>query len=75
VEGTWHKSFDPTDGVDVSSLGSSSDGAGDVVVEVLPPIAVGVLGSVMGGVDSPMEISSVAPLLSTWKLNSSKAIL
>jgi hypothetical protein len=45
-----------------------------VVVEILPPIAVGILGSAAGGVDSPMEISSAAPSLSTWKLNSPKAI-
>jgi hypothetical protein len=66
--------FDPIDGVDVSSLGSSSNGVGDVVVGVLPPIAGGVLGSAASGVDSLMEISSAAPLLSTWKLNNPKAI-
>jgi hypothetical protein len=66
--------FNPTDGVDVSSLGSSSDGVGDVAVKVVPPIADDVLGSAAGGVDLPMEISSAAPSLSTWKLNNPKAI-
>jgi hypothetical protein len=32
------------------------------------------LGSTAGGVDSLMEISSVVPSLSTWKLNNPKAI-
>jgi hypothetical protein len=66
--------FDPTDGVNVSSLGSSSSGVGGVVVGVLPPMAGGVLGSAVSGVDSLMETSSVAPLLSMWKLNNPKAI-
>jgi hypothetical protein len=66
--------YDPTNGVDVSSLRSSSDGVGDIIVEVLPPIASGVLGSAAGRVDSLMEISSAAPLLSTWKLHNTKAI-
>jgi hypothetical protein len=66
--------FDPTDWVEVSSLGSSSDGVGGVVVEGVPPIASGVLGSATGRVDSTMEISSAAPSSSTWKLNNPKAI-
>jgi hypothetical protein len=71
--GSW-KSFDPTDGVEVSSLGSSSDGVGGVVVEGVSPIVSGVLGFGTGGVDSLMEISSAAPSSSTWKLNHPKAI-
>jgi hypothetical protein len=66
--------FDPTDGVEVSSLGSFSDGVVGVVIEGVPPIAGGMFGSAMGGVDSLMEISSTAPSLSTWKLNNPKAI-
>jgi hypothetical protein len=66
--------FDPTDGVKVSSLGSSFDGVGGVVVEGVPPIVSGVLGSAMGGVNSLMKISSAALSSSTWKLNNSKAI-
>jgi hypothetical protein len=66
--------FDPTAGVEVSSLGSSSDGFGGNVVEQAPPIASDVLGFAMGRVDSLMEISLVAPSSSTWKLNNLKAI-
>jgi hypothetical protein len=65
---------DPTDGVEVSSLGSSSDGVGGVIVEEAPPIASDVLGSATGRVDSLMEISLAAPSSSTWKLNNPKAI-
>jgi hypothetical protein len=72
--GGSQKSFDPTDGVEISSLGSSSDGVGGVVVEGVPPIAGGVLGSSTGGVYSLMEISSAAPSPSKWKLNDPKAI-
>jgi hypothetical protein len=66
--------FDPTDGVEASSLGSSSDGVSGVVVEGTAPTAGGVLGSATGGVESLMEISSATPSSSTWKLNSPKAI-
>jgi hypothetical protein len=66
--------FDPTNGVKVSSLGSSSDGVGGVVVEEAPPIASDVLRSTTSRVDSLMEISLAAPSSSTWKLNYPKAI-
>jgi hypothetical protein len=66
--------FDPTDGVEASSLGSSSDGVSGVVVKGVPPIAGGVLGSATGGVESLMEISSASPSPSTRNLNSPKAI-
>jgi hypothetical protein len=68
------KSFDPTDGVKVFSFGSSSDGAGGALVEGLPMMAGGVVVSTSSGADSPMESSSITPLLSTWKLNSPKAM-
>jgi hypothetical protein len=68
------KSFDPTDGVEVSSLDFSSNGASGMVVEGLPSIAGGVLVSAAGGAQSLMDISSIAPSLSTRKLNSPKAI-
>jgi hypothetical protein len=68
------KSFGPTNGAEVSSLGSTSDGVSGVVIEGLPSIASDVLGSAAVGVESQTEISSVAPSLSTWKLNSPKAI-
>jgi hypothetical protein len=78
------KSFDLTDGVDILSFGSSSDGTSSAIVEGLPPTAGGVLVSVMSGAESLMEISSItpslmeissiAPSLSTWKLNSLKAM-
>jgi hypothetical protein len=68
------KSFDPTDGVEVSSLGSSSDGASGIVVEGLPPITGDVLGSAAGSVELLTEISSATPPSSTQKLNSPKAI-
>jgi hypothetical protein len=61
--------FDPTDGVDVSSFGSSSDGIGGVAVGGVPPIASGVFGSATSGADSMMEISSAALSSSMWKLN------
>jgi hypothetical protein len=73
--GGSRKSFDLTDGVEVSSLGSSFGGISGVVVKGLPPIASGALGSATGGIDSLMEISSAAPLSSRWKLNNPKAIL
>jgi hypothetical protein len=44
------KSFDPTNGVEVSSLGSSSDGASGVVIEGFPSIAGDAPGSAVGGV-------------------------
>jgi hypothetical protein len=71
--GSW-KSFDPTDGVEVSSLGSSSDGASGVVVEGFPSMDGGVLGSATGGVKSLTEISSATPSSSMRKLNSPKSI-
>jgi hypothetical protein len=66
--------FDPTDGVEVSSLSSSSNGVSRVVDEGVPPTAGGVLGSAAVRVKSLMEISSVTLSSSTWKLNSPKAI-
>jgi hypothetical protein len=35
----------------------------------LPSVTGGVLGIVAGGAESPTEISSATPSLSTWKLN------
>jgi hypothetical protein len=66
--------FDPTDGVDVSSLGSSSNGVGGVAVKGVPPIANGMLGSATSRADSMMEINSAAPSSSTWKLNNPRVI-
>jgi hypothetical protein len=68
------KSFDPTDGVEVLSFDSSSNGASGAIVEGLPPTAGGVLVSAVGGAKSLMEISSIAPSLSTRKLNIPKAM-
>jgi hypothetical protein len=68
------KSFDPTDGVEVISFDSSSDGASSAIVEGLPPTAGGVLVSAVSGAESLMEISSIDPSLSTRKLNSPKAM-
>jgi hypothetical protein len=45
-----------------------------MVVEGLPSTVGGVLVSAAGGAESLMEISSIAPLLSTRKLNSPKAM-
>jgi hypothetical protein len=64
----------PTDGVEVLSLGSSSDGASSMVVEGLSSTTSGVLALAMGGAKSLMEISSIAPSLSTRKLNNPKAM-
>jgi hypothetical protein len=68
------KLFDPTDGVKIFSLGSSSDGASGMVVEGLPSITGDVLGAAAGGIESLTEISSATLSLSTWKLNSLKAM-
>jgi hypothetical protein len=68
------KSFDPTDGVDVSGLGSSSDGIGGIAVKGVPPIASGVFGSATNGADSTMVINSAPPSSSTWKLNNPRVI-
>jgi hypothetical protein len=45
-----------------------------MVVEGLPSIAGDAFGSAAGGVKLLTEISSVTPSLSTWKLNSPKAM-
>jgi hypothetical protein len=66
--------FEPTDGVDVSSLGSSSDDVGGVAIEGVPPIANGVFGSTTSVADLIMEISSAAPSSSMWKLNNPRVI-
>jgi hypothetical protein len=66
--------FDPTDGVDVSSIGSTSTDVGDVVVEGVLSTASGVSRSAARGVGSMMEINSAAPSSSTWKLNNPKVI-
>jgi hypothetical protein len=66
--------FDPTNGVEVFSFDSSSDGASSAIVEGLPPTAGGVLVSAVSGAESLMEISSIAPSLSMRKLNSPKAM-
>jgi hypothetical protein len=55
------KPLDPTDGVNSSSLGSSSsgvDGAGGAVAERSPPITGGVPGIVAGGAELIMLIES-----------------
>jgi hypothetical protein len=65
---------DPTDGVDVSSLGFSSDGVGGVLVEGVLPMASGALESVTNGANSMMEINSAAPSSSTWKLNNPRVM-
>jgi hypothetical protein len=66
--------FDPTDGVDVSSLGSFSDGIGGIAVKGVPLIASGVFGSATNGADSTMVINSAPPSSSTWKLNNPRVI-
>jgi hypothetical protein len=68
------KLFNPTDGVKVFSFHSSSNGASGAIVEGLPPTVGGVLVLAMGRAESLMEISSIAPSLSTQKLNSPKAM-
>jgi hypothetical protein len=64
--------FDPTNGVEVFGLDSSSDGASSTIVGGLPPTAGGVLVSTTGGIESLTEISSATLSLSMWKLNSPK---
>jgi hypothetical protein len=68
------KSFDPIDGVEIFSLDPSSDGASGMVIEGLPSITGDVLGAATGGVESLTEISLATLSLSTWKLNSPKAM-
>jgi hypothetical protein len=59
------KSFDPTDGVEVSGFGLSSVDAGDAFVEGLPLTIGGFVISATSGADLAMESSFIAPLLST----------
>jgi hypothetical protein len=66
--------FDRTNGVDVSSLGSSSIDVGGVAIEGVLPIGNGVSGSAMSRAHSMMEINLAALPSSTWKLNNPRVI-
>jgi hypothetical protein len=66
--------FDPTDGVDVSSIGSSSAVLGGVAIEEVLPTANGVSRSATSRASLMMDINSAALSSSTWKLNNPKVI-
>jgi hypothetical protein len=66
--------FDLTDGVDVSSIRSTSADVGSVLVEGVFSTACGVHRSATGGAGSMMEINSAASSSCTWKLNNPRVI-
>jgi hypothetical protein len=66
--------FDPTDGVDDSSIGSTFADIGDGVIEGVFLTVNCVTRSTAGTAGSMMEINSAAPSSSTWKLNNPKVI-
>jgi hypothetical protein len=72
--------FDPSDGVDDSSIGSAfADAGSDVDEGVFLTISCvtlvnGTIGSAAGVAGLMMEINSAAPASSTWKWNNPKVI-
>jgi hypothetical protein len=66
--------FDPTDGVDDSSIGSTSADVGSGVIEGVFSTVNYVTRFAAGVARSMMEINSAVLSSSTWKLNNPKVI-